>query len=122
MPKTILIVDDDADLICFLAAGLREAGYEVFSAPDGRQGWQLAQSLRPDLMILDVHMPLMHGYEVCQKVRADKSLAGTRIIMSSAQNYPSDIRSAQSIGADLYLTKPFELRVILDAVGKLLPA
>ena len=122
MPKKILVVDDDVNVRDFMSAGLQEAGYEVHAASDGQQGWQLAQSLRPDLMILDIHMPLMHGYEVCQKVRADKSLAATKVIITSAKNYLVDIRTAHGVGADVYLNKPCSLQEILNAVGSLLPA
>ena len=122
MPKKILVVDDDEHVVGFLNVGLSQAGYNVITAKDGEEGLASARQNRPDLILLDLAMPRMNGYQVCQAVRSDKDLSGTKIVVTSGKNYPVDIKAAKQVGADHYLVKPFVLPELLKILEKLLGA
>src|SRR5438309_170218 len=87
IPKKILIVDDDHEIRAFMTLGLESAGFEVLCAVDGDEGLFVAKRDKPDLIVLDLTMPRMHGYAVCEAVRADKELAKTKIVVTSGKNY-----------------------------------
>ena len=94
------------ELMCML---LRER-YEVSSASDGARGLEVVRSVRPDLLVLDLLMPIMHGFEVCQRLRADPELKSVKILISSSKSYQHDVRTAvEETGADGYIVKPFEV-------------
>ncbi|MFA6092128.1 MAG: response regulator [Elusimicrobiota bacterium] len=118
--KTILVVDDDMEIVDFLSECLRAGGYEVFTAYDGIKGVAQARAHRPDLIVLDLMMPGMHGFEVCQVLRADEQFKGVKILISSAKSYPVDRKAALQAGADGYLTKPYTADELFLAVKKLL--
>ena len=120
MAKRILVVDDDPVMIQFVVLRLQHAGYEVLTAADGEQGLQQAKDLKPDLMVLDLAMPVMHGYEVCKAIRSDKAIADLKIIVTSGKSYPSDIKTAKSVGADRYLVKPYPVQTLLTAIEELI--
>ncbi len=107
--KKVVVVDDDDDmreLMCMLLRGR----YEVSSACDGVEGLDVIRAVRPDLLVLDLLMPRMHGFEVCQRLRADAELKNTRILISSSKSYRHDVRTAvEETGADGYIVKPFEV-------------
>lgn len=106
--KRVLVVDDDEDMRELVRILLR-GKYEVTSAQDGAEGLERALLERPDLVVLDLLMPKMHGFEVCRRLRADPSLGGTGILIMSSKSYPHDIRTAiEEAGADDYIVKPFE--------------
>jgi len=120
--KKILVVDDDQAIVEFLTVCLRSARYEVDSALGGREGCKKAAASRPDLVILDLLMPDMHGFDVCQTLRNDRSLAGVKILVSTGKGYSVDKKSAMKLGADAYLTKPYSADQLLDAVAGLVGA
>lgn len=120
MPRRILVVDDDPVMIQFVVLRLEHAGYEVLTAADGQQGLRQAKELKPDLMVLDLAMPVMHGYEVCKAIRSDQAMAGLKIIVTSGKSYPSDIKTAKNVGADRYLVKPYPVQTLLTAIEELL--
>lgn len=120
MPRKVLVVDDDPQILDFVTMGLRLAGYEVLSAGDGQEGLYVARSARPDLMVLDLAMPRMHGYEVCRALRADHSFDGMKIVVTSGKNYAVDIKTAKSLGADLYIVKPYQMQQLTRVIGELL--
>ena len=119
----ILIVDDDEMSVTVITAILRMAGYaEVAIARDGREGLEKVRAEHPDLVLLDVMLPHMDGYEVCAAVNADPELGLTRVIIITAQGQRSDSRNAIAAGAAAYLTKPFSPHELLAVVKDTLAA
>lgn len=107
--KKVVIVDDDDDMRELMCMLLRDR-YEVSSANDGVHGIETVRKIRPDLLVLDLLMPRMHGFEVCRRLRADDELKGVKILISSSKSYQHDVRTAvEETGADGYIVKPFEV-------------
>jgi len=113
MDKLILVVDDEAPIVEILKYNLTKSGYRVIAAFDGEEGYQLALSEKPDLILLDVMLPKMEGFEVCRKVREKQS---TPIIMLTARDEEVDKVLGLELGADDYITKPFSVRELLARV------
>jgi len=118
--KKILVADDDGKLQLLLRTTLSEAGFQIVEAADGEEAIRLAAAEKPDLILLDIGMPKLNGYEVCRRIRHDKDpkVAKTKIIVISVKNYPVDIRSAKDVGVDEYLVKPFTLKQLRDTVNR----
>src|SRR6059058_4470592 len=108
MPETILVVDDDPDIARFVEVNLRSAGYDVAVAADGEEALTRASSLRPDLVLLDVMMPRIDGFEVAQRLRKNPQTANTSIIMLTAKALSADKVTGLQSGADDYIIKPFD--------------
>lgn len=106
MPEKILLVDDDLDTLRLVGLMLERQGYEVCTAKDGTQGLSMATSEIPDLVLLDVMMPDIDGYEVARRLRADPVTAEIPIIMFTAMSQMDDKVAGFEAGADAYLTKP----------------
>lgn len=115
----VLIIEDDASLVDVLAYNVRQAGYEVSCARDGADGIQQAQTKQPDVVILDLMLPLVDGLEVCRRLRSDPATQGTLIIMLTARAEESDQVVGFSMGADDYVTKPFSVKVLLERIKAL---
>jgi DNA-binding response OmpR family regulator len=113
----ILIVDDDPSICKFVQANLEARGYVVLLAADGKEAILQAQKEKPDLIILDIVMPEMDGFEVCRKIREWSSVP---IIMLSAREGEGDKEKSEASGANDYLTKPFVLRELLTMVKTIL--
>ena len=113
MSAKILIVDDETTIVDILAYNLRKAGYETIEAYDGQKGLNLALSENPDLVILDIMMPIMDGYEVCKRLR---KVSQVPVIMLTAKAEESDKVLSFELGADDYITKPFGVREMLARV------
>jgi len=120
MSKTVLIADDEPNIVVSLEFLMKREGWSVRVARDGVAALELIRSERPDLVLLDVMMPGKNGFEVCQAVRADDSLAGTRILLLSAKGRDTDIAQGLGLGADGYLTKPFSTRELAARVRELM--
>jgi len=116
MARRILLIDDDGDLRRLAQMRLHMAGYEVLEAADGEAGLKLLRAERPPVILLDLMMPKMHGYTVCQQIRGDSALRNTHIIAASAKRYPVDIRKAMEMGANAYLVKPYDMEELLERV------
>ena len=108
MPETILVVDDDPDIARFVEVNLRSAGYDVSVASDGEEALARASALRPDLVLLDVMMPRIDGFEVAQRLRKNPQTANTSIIMLTAKALSADKVTGLQSGADDYIIKPFD--------------
>jgi diguanylate cyclase (GGDEF)-like protein len=108
MPETILVVDDDPDIARFVEVNLRSAGYEVAVAGDGEEALEKAGALRPDLVLLDVMMPRIDGFEVASRLRKNPQTANTSIIMLTAKALSADKVTGLQSGADDYIIKPFD--------------
>ena len=108
MPETILVVDDDPDIARFVEVNLRSVGYDVLVASDGEEALSRAEEVRPDLVLLDVMMPRVDGFEVAQRLRRNPRTANTSIIMLTAKALSSDKVLGLTSGADDYIIKPFD--------------
>jgi DNA-binding response OmpR family regulator len=118
--KLILIADDEANIVVSLEFLMKREGHRVSIARDGDAALAAIRELRPDLVLLDVMMPGKTGFEVCQAVRGDESLASVKILMLSAKGRETDLAKGQALGADAYMTKPFSTRELADKVKELL--
>jgi len=116
----ILIADDEPHIVAALEFLLVQSGYEVDVARNGDEALAQIRSGRPDLVLLDVMMPARSGYEVCREVRATPELAGTKVVMLSAKGAQGDVGRGMEAGADLYITKPFSNRELIDKIRQLL--
>ena len=116
--ETILIVEDDPSLLRGLKDNFQFEGYVVRSAADGEAGLEQALSARPDLIVLDIMLPKINGYEVCRLLR--KEGLDTPIILLTAKGQESDILLGLNLGADDYVTKPFSIKQLLARVNALL--
>jgi DNA-binding response OmpR family regulator len=116
----ILIADDEPHIVTALEFLLVHSGYEVDVARNGDEALAQIRSGRPDLVLLDVMMPVRSGYEVCREVRATPELAGTKVVMLSAKGAQGDVGRGMEAGADLYITKPFSNRELIDKIRQLL--
>ena len=118
---TILVVDDEAPIVDLVRCTLEDADVRVVEASDGAAALDLARRIKPDLVLLDVHMPRLDGLEVCRQLRREPDFARTPIIMLTAAGQEADRSSGLSAGADEYLTKPFSPLALLALVEALLP-
>lgn len=118
--KRILLVDDEADFVEVLKVRLENSNYEVIVAYDGEEGLEKAERDQPDLIILDIMLPKISGFDVCRKLKIDENFKNIPIIMLSAKFQPNDIKFGEAMGADAYITKPFEPRVLVDKMRELL--
>jgi len=118
---TILVVDDEAPIVDLVRFTLEDADVRVVEASDGAEALVLARRIKPDLVLLDVHMPRLDGLEVCRLLRGEPAFARTPIIMLTAAGQQADRSSGLSAGADEYLTKPFSPLALLALVEALLP-
>lgn len=113
MARKILVVDDEESIVKIIEYNLKKEGYEVLSACDGEEGYRLAYEKKPDLILLDIMMPKMDGYEVCKKVREKSNVP---IIMLTARAEEVDKVVGLELGADDYVTKPFGNRELMARV------
>lgn len=120
MAKSVLIADDEPNIILSLKFIMEQAGYDVRVARDGDDAMAQMAQYPPDLVLLDVMMPKLTGYDVCQAIRANPDYAGTRIIMVTAKGREAEREQGLAVGADDYVTKPFSTRDVLKQVQSLL--
>jgi CheY-like chemotaxis protein len=120
MPEKILIVDDDVDTLRLVGLMLQRQGYQIIAASGGQQALSMAQSEKPDLIILDVMMPDLDGYEVARRLRAKVDTAATPIIMFTAKSQVEDKLAGFEVGVDDYLTKPTQPRELFAHVKAVL--
>jgi len=122
MSKKILIADDEPSIVAAVEFLLQRSGYEVHVARDGDEALKLVEACSPDLVLLDVMMPLRSGYEVCKRIRERPAWRHIKIIMLSAKGRDAEVTKGLAIGADLYVTKPFSTRDLMDKISTLLEA
>ncbi|MFO0726675.1 MAG: response regulator [Myxococcota bacterium] len=116
---TVLVADDHADLLAILAARLKAAGFEVVEAKNGSAALRSIRESRPEVAILDVMMPELNGFQVCRKVKGDRELASTRVVLLTAKSTDADRFWGAEVGADLYLTKPIDPAEVVRRVQEL---
>lgn len=117
--KKILIVDDEPNIIMSLEYTFKKNNYEVFIARDGQEALDIVKNSFPDVIILDVMMPMVDGYATLAQIKKDENLKHTKVIFLSAKNKASDMEKGLSLGADAYLTKPFSIKNVVDKVYEL---
>jgi len=120
MAKTVLIADDEPNIVAALEYLLEKSGYRVLLARNGEEALQQIEAQLPDLVLLDVMMPLKSGYEVCQRIRERPQWSHVKIVMLSAKGRDVEVNKGLAIGADLYVTKPFSTRDLMAKVQALL--
>lgn len=121
MGKRILIADDEPNIVVSLEFLMQQMGFEVKSVANGEEALAAMASFAPDLVLLDVMMPRLSGYEVCQQVRANPAWARVKIVMLSAKGRDIEVSKGLAVGADAYVTKPFATADLIAQVRALLP-
>ena len=118
--KKILIVDDEPNIVMSLEYTFKKKNFEVYIARDGSEALQIAKEKIPDLVLLDIMMPNVDGYETLKEIKNDKSLEHTKVVFLSAKNKATDIEKGLKLGADKYLTKPFSIKKLVAEINELL--
>jgi two-component system cell cycle response regulator DivK len=116
----ILVVEDTADNRAILRDLLTHAGFEVVEAADGEAGVSEARAIRPDLIVMDLQLPVLDGYEATRRIRGEAALAAVPIIAVTSFALPGDEEKARRAGCDHYVTKPFSPRELLATIRALL--
>ena len=116
----VLVVDDEADLVRILEFGLQSVGYHVETASDGQEGLKKAREMKPDIILLDLMLPKLDGYKVCRLLKFDERYKGIPIIILSARTQEGDQTLAMEMGANRFITKPYEFTEILSQMEALL--
>ena len=116
----ILIADDEPSIVTAVEFLLRREGFEVETARDGTEALERIAASRPDLVVLDVMMPQKSGYEVCRTIREREEWRDIKIIMLSAKGRDAEVIKGMTLGADVYVTKPFSTRELMSRVRALL--
>ena len=119
-PPRILVVDDNPANVDILRARLEAQGYDIKTAIDGEEALSAVKAYQPDLILLDVMMPLRNGYEVCQKIRENRAWDRVKIVMLSAKGRDLEMSKGLALGADAYVTKPFSTKQLMVQVQDLL--
>lgn len=118
--KKILIVDDEPNIVMSLEYTFKKNNFAVFIARDGQEALDILKTELPDIIILDVMMPMVDGYATLEQIRQTESLKNCKVIMLSAKNKESDIQRGLELGADKYMTKPFSVKKLVEQVNELL--
>jgi DNA-binding response OmpR family regulator len=120
MARKVLIAEDEPSIVLSLEFLLKNAGHEVAIAHDGAEALRLAGTARPDLLVLDVMLPSIDGFEVCRRLRENAETRGIRVLMLTARGRESEVEKGLTAGADAYMTKPFATRELVRTVERLL--
>lgn len=116
----ILLVDDEPNILMSLEFLMKKKGYEVFIARNGAEAIELIRKEMPHIILLDIMMPEVDGYEVCELVKKNSSLQHIRVIFLTAKSKETDVEKGYRLGADLYITKPFSTRELMERIGEFL--
>jgi twitching motility two-component system response regulator PilH len=119
MSRLVLVVEDDPDQRRLLERLLASGGWRVTTAPDGEAGLAAAAIQRPDVVVLDVMMPRLNGYQTCRRLKADPGTASIPVIICTTKDQPADEFWAAEVGADAYLAKPVDVRELLALLERL---
>jgi DNA-binding response OmpR family regulator len=119
MAKKILIADDEPNIVTALEFLLERNGYQVCIARNGDEALKAIEAEMPDLVLLDIMMPLKSGYEVCKRIRERPEWASVKVVMLSAKGREVEVNKGMGMGADLYITKPFSTRDLIEKIKSL---
>lgn len=114
--QTVLVADDDPDIRALLTLNLELSGYSVAEAENGGQASELARSLLPDLIVLDVMMPVRDGFDILQQLKADEATTAIPVVMLTARTSDDDVWAGWQAGATYYMTKPFDPEHLLKFI------
>jgi DNA-binding response OmpR family regulator len=120
VPRRVLIADDEPNIVAALEFLLQRSGYEVGIARNGDEALDLVEAWNPDLVLLDIMMPVRSGYEVCKRLRERPEWRHIKVIMLSAKGRDAEVTKGLASGADLYVTKPFSTRELIGKIRQLL--
>ena len=120
MSKKILVADDEPNIVTALEFLLDKSGYQVRVARDGDEALKAIEQDPPDLVLLDIMMPIRSGYEVCKRIRDRPEWSHIKVVMLSAKGRDVEVAKGMGMGADLYVTKPFSTRELIEQVRGLL--
>lgn len=120
MSHRILVVDDEPNIVLSLEFLMKQAGYDVQTAADGEEALEVVREQPPSLILLDINMPKLNGYEVCEAVRANPDWKNTRIVMLTAKGRDIEREKGLAVGADDYVTKPFATQDVVAKVREIL--
>ena len=120
MAKQILVAEDEPNILISLEFLLKTAGHDVSLARDGEEALRKLHETRPDLIVLDIMLPLVNGFEICRRIREDPALRETKVLMLTARGRQTEGARGLEAGANAYMTKPFATKELLSAVAELL--
>jgi two-component system phosphate regulon response regulator PhoB len=120
--KKLLIVDDEDGLRSLVRMTLDSEGYQILEAQEGGHALELARAHHPDLVLLDVMLPDLSGFEICRQIKSDPLMASTTVLMLTAKAQESDLGEAETAGADGYFVKPFSPIALMQRVESILGA
>ena len=118
--KKILIVDDEPNIVMSLEYTFKKNNFEVFIARDGQEALEILKNQIPDVIILDVMMPMVDGYATLEQIKKDERLKHCKVIFLTAKNKEKDIEKGLSLGANLYVLKPFSVKKLVEQVQGLI--
>lgn len=118
--KKILLVDDEPNILMTLEYTFKKNNFQVFIARDGQEALDILQTQLPEIIILDIMMPNIDGYETLKQIKKDKRLTHCKVIFLSAKNKEKDIEKGLMLGADLYVSKPFSIKKLIEQVYELI--
>lgn len=118
--KKILIVDDEPNIVMSLEYTFKKNNFEVFIARDGQEALDILGDAQPNIIILDIMMPNVDGYNTLEQIKQDERLKDIKVIFLTAKNKERDVEKGLSLGADLYVTKPFSVKKLVEQVNELL--
>jgi CheY-like chemotaxis protein len=120
MKRTILVVDDNLDSVAIMRGILETRGFDVATATSGAEALAFLETTTPDLVLLDIMMPVMSGIEVLQRIKQDPALGALPVILVTAKTQDEDLLSGYQYGADYYITKPFTAKQLIYGIGLIL--
>jgi twitching motility two-component system response regulator PilH len=119
MAQVILVIEDDPDQRKLMERTLTTSGYRILTASDGQTGFETALAVQPSLIILDVMMPRMNGYQTARALKQNPATAAIPILMVTTKQEPADEFWSSQVGADAFLTKPVDITELIKEVGRL---
>ena len=122
MAKVILIVEDEPKTLVLIRDLLQVSGFKTIEATDGEKGVELAKTKKPDLILMDIMMPKMDGYTACREIKMDKTTKAIPVVMLTSLDYELNKELGRDMGANGYMTKPFNRQELLDVINQFLPA
>lgn len=120
MTRRILIADDEPNIVVSLEFLMKREGFEVATAVDGEATLAAIEKTKPDLVLLDIMLPKMNGFEVCQRIRANPKSSDVKVLMLTAKGRETEVAKGLALGADAYVTKPFSTKDLVAQVRRLL--
>ena len=120
MKKKILIVEDEPSLLRLESILLASRGYEVKGVGDGQAALDAVATMKPDLLLLDIMLPEINGFEVCRQIKANEATRHILVIMLTAKKSNEDLVKGKQVGADAYITKPFKSAMVIETIQRFL--